>query len=250
MKRLHFTNFLLVIFLLSVLAGCKPDTTDKNGRTDLVIRIGNKVGAQDLQYGVMIYTNEAGNKYKVNLLKYYLSNFIFIKEDGTEYKAGNYELIDAFDTTTCLLQFTGVPNGTYTKLKFSVGIDSVRNHTGLQEGDLDPIHGMIWTWNTGYIFFKHEGQFLDQNMMPQQLLYHYGTDQAYTQVQLTLPSLELKSTSKKWWLNFDLNKLYSTPNIIDFNNNNIHESIVAEDDKWKKQLRENFPNTFSFVKAE
>jgi hypothetical protein len=120
----------------------------------------------------------------------------------------------------------------------------------LQEGDLDPIHGMIWTWNTGYIFFKHEGQFLDQNMMPQQLLYHYGTDQAYTQVQLTLPSLELKSTSKKWWLNFDLNKLYSTPNIIDFNNNNIHESIVAEDDKWKKQLRENFPNTFSFVKAE
>lgn len=245
--KLVLCTAIVVVFVIS---GCKPDKTKDNGRTDVVIRINNKVGAQHVQYGQMIYTNAAGNKYKVNLLKYYLSNFVFVKDDGTTFKATNYELIDAFDSASCILQFTGLPEGNYTKLKFALGIDSLRNHTGLQDGDLDPINGMIWTWNTGYIFFKHEGQFLDGGMNTLQLFYHLGTDKAYTPIELNLNNLNLKDVSKTIYIDFDLNKLYSTPNIIDFINNNIHESLSVDDNKWMKEMQENFTNSFSFVKAE
>jgi hypothetical protein len=239
-----------LLFLLILFTHCKPDNNPVPGTASVVIKVSHKVGTAPAQYGQMIYTNAAGNKYKINLLKYYLSNFVFVKDDGTLHKASNYELIDAFDSASCLLQFTGLPEGNYTSIKFALGIDSVRNHTGLQEGDLDPINGMIWTWNTGYIFFKHEGQFLDGAMNVQQLFYHYGTDKAYTPIQLNVNNLNLKDVSKTVYIDFDLNKLYGTPNVINFIDNNIHESLSVDDGKWMKEMQENFKTSFSFVKAE
>ncbi len=243
-------KYISLLFLIILFAQCKPDKDPVPGTVNVVIKVSNTVGTAPVEYGQMIYTNAAGNKYKVNLLKYYLSNFVFVKDDGTEHKTTNYELIDAFDTASCYLQFNNLPEGNYTTLKFALGIDSVRNHTGLQEDDLDPIHGMIWTWNTGYIFFKHEGQFLDGSMVNQQLFYHYGTDKAYTPIQLTLGSMSLKDVSKTIYINFDLNKLYNTPNVIDFIDNNVHESLSTDDSKWMKEMQENFKNSFSFIKAE
>jgi hypothetical protein len=38
-----------------------------------------------------------------------------------------------------------------------VGVDSARNVSGAQTGALDPANGMFWTWNTGYIMAKLEG---------------------------------------------------------------------------------------------
>ena len=38
-----------------------------------------------------------------------------------------------------------------------VGVDSARNVSGAQTGALDPAKGMFWTWNTGYIMAKLEG---------------------------------------------------------------------------------------------
>lgn len=241
---------LILLLLCTFFIACKPDQSDTQGVSDLIIKVNNSVGNQAVQYGQMIYMNNAGNKYKVNLLKYYLSNFVFTQEDGSQFRASNYELIDAFDSTTCYLQFKNVPQGKYTSLQFSVGIDSMRNHTGLQEDDLDPLHGMIWTWNTGYIFFKHEGQFLDANLSPQQLLYHFGTDKAYTQIQLALPSVDIRDASKTLHIDFDLNALYNTPNEINFIDNNIHESLSADDSKWMKEMQDNFKQSFSFIKVE
>lgn len=42
-------------------------------------------------------------------------------------------------------------------LQFTLGVDSALNCSGAQDGDLDPLKGMFWTWNSGYIFFKLEG---------------------------------------------------------------------------------------------
>jgi hypothetical protein len=32
------------------------------------------------------------------------------------------------------------------------------NTQGVMTGDLDPMHGMFWTWNSGYIYARLEGQ--------------------------------------------------------------------------------------------
>ena len=40
---------------------------------------------------------------------------------------------------------------------FLLGVDSLTNVSGAFGGDLDPIKGMYWAWNSGYINLKLEG---------------------------------------------------------------------------------------------
>ena len=42
-------------------------------------------------------------------------------------------------------------------LKFVLGVDDNTSAQGIGEGPLDPIRGMYWTWQSGYINFKLEG---------------------------------------------------------------------------------------------
>ena len=105
------------------------------------------------------------------MLKYYVSNFTLVKADGSETNFKNYQLLDASEPSSLTFALDSVLNGEYTSVKFLIGVDSSRNHTGVQDGALDPVHGMIWSWNTGYIFFKHEGNFKDSTGTTRPLIY-------------------------------------------------------------------------------
>lgn len=58
-------------------------------------------------------------------------------------------------------------NGAFTRnqvsenadsVAFLVGIDSIIQSAGALGGDLDPVHGMYWTWQSGYIHVKVEAR--------------------------------------------------------------------------------------------
>jgi hypothetical protein len=51
----------------------------------------------------------------------------------------------------------GIPAGDYNRVDFLIGVDSLRNFSGLQTGALNPSNGMFWSWSTGYIFVRVEG---------------------------------------------------------------------------------------------
>ena len=42
------------------------------------------------------------------------------------------------------------------EISFVIGVDSTLQMNGAQSGVLDPIHGMYWTWQSGYIHWKIE----------------------------------------------------------------------------------------------
>ena len=54
-------------------------------------------------------------------------------------------------------EFKQVPQNA-DSVVFSVGIDSLIQTAGAMGGDLDPVHGMYWTWQSGYIHVKVEAQ--------------------------------------------------------------------------------------------
>lgn len=252
LMRLTGISLLATILLFS---SCKKDPVDDSPEPvsttgSLRINVSNEVDGQPIQLGQQIYTNAAGNLYQVDLLKYYLTNVTLIKADSTEYNLHNYDLINAAIDTTCHISASGIPNGIYTRMRFYLGIDTARNHTGAQEGDLDPINGMIWTWNTGYIFFKHEGIFRTTAGSDTSLLYHYGTDNVLVTVDLPLTNLEINGNSRKVFLKFNLNQLYSNPVTVDFNNNNYHQSTSVDDRPWMSDLFGNFPQSFSIDHIE
>lgn len=99
--------------------------------------------------------NEALN---FSTFKYYVSNIILTKEDGTQWKDSNsYYLIDLSKPTSLTLALNKVPVGTYKSMTYTLGVDSTRNVSGAQTGALSTANGMFWNWNSGYIMLKAEG---------------------------------------------------------------------------------------------
>lgn len=100
-------------------------------------------------------TNESVNFYTCN---YYLSNFQLRQIDGTWWKhPDSYVLVRVTDNNQHKFDLTGVPPGEYDAVRFLVGVDSVKNVSGAQAGDLAPSNSMFWSWSTGYIMIKLEG---------------------------------------------------------------------------------------------
>ncbi len=92
---------------------------------------------------------------EINLLKYYISNVVLHKNDGSTYKVPeSYYLIDPNNNK---VRISGIPTGDYSKVDFLIGVDSLSNFSGLQGGALNPSNGMFWSWSTGYIFIRVEG---------------------------------------------------------------------------------------------
>jgi len=164
-------------FFLLTLAGCKEenDEPQPDPQAGLIqFLIANKAGNTDIAISPPgTYTNMANESFQVNLLKYYISNVELM--EGSEVKftvPESYFLVDQSKPETRILQIPDVPPGSYTGVRFLLGVDSTRNVSGSQTGALDPANGMFWTWNTGYIFFKLEGN--SSASANGELIYHIG----------------------------------------------------------------------------
>lgn len=162
-SALYFLSILMLSLLL--VPACKDkDDNDLTGFGDVEIEFDNRAGDAALVLGTE-YTNAAGEKLKFNTFNYYVSNFVLVKDDGTEYvvpKDSCYFLCKQNFPDTRLAVLKNIPAGDYTGLKFIIGVDSLKSVSPVTErtGVLDPASGasgMYWSWNAGYIFVKVEG---------------------------------------------------------------------------------------------
>ncbi len=240
MKKLFFLALACSALFIS---SCRKDL-DTKCKSFTRVSVTNMVGDKEFHLD-STYTNAAGEDYYAYMLKYYFSHMALVNENGERVELYAHELIDHAVPSSMQLDQVEIPDGHYTALEFNLGVDSLHNHTGDQAGDLDPLYGMIWTWNTGYIFFKQEGYFTSSTSGTQQpLIYHYGTDRALAPITLPI-ELHVEGNKSVIQLQFDLDKLYSSPNVVAFTGNNNHQSVSSSDIPWINILRENFPNTFS-----
>lgn len=123
--------------------------------TQLRISFLNKVDTGNLQLG-STYQNPFGEDLTISMFKYYVSNFRLRKADNSWTNVNDiYHLVDEADTASKTFMIT-LPIGEYTAISFYIGVDSTRNVSGTQSGDLDPLKGMFWTWNSGYVMAKIE----------------------------------------------------------------------------------------------
>lgn len=105
-----------------------------------------------------------------------------------------------------------------SELNLSIGVDSLTNMSGAQGGDLDPLLGMYWTWNSGYINVKIEGHSPALSTRKGEFKLHLGgflhPNQSYQEITLPLdnqlnPKLVLDLESFLSQLN-----LHKTPTIM------------------------------------
>ena len=160
------------------------------------------------------YTNNFGEIYSISKLKYYVSNICFITDRNIPTKPSVY-LVDASRQNNFSLD---LPKGKITGIEFLLGVDSILNCSGAQEGVLDPLNDMFWTWNNGYVMFKLEGNSPSSSAVDNRLEYHIGgykgIHRTMRKVRLPLTQLPAKSFAREINVCLNLDKYWTGKNNI------------------------------------
>ena len=115
-----------------------------------------------------------GETISVDRFRYYVSNFSVKDNKGIIVKLPvEYFLVDEADSLSKIITLT-VPDISIDHISFLLGVDSIRNVSGIQTGALDPLKGMFWTWNSGYIMAKLEGSADESTSAGGRFTYHIG----------------------------------------------------------------------------
>lgn len=199
MKRISSLKWMPVAALLSLLglSSCNPGTNDDRtpppgGEIDLHIQ--HTFEAAPLRLA-QSYVPTAGDTVTIEKFRYYLSHVALVnsaRRDTTRipdsYHLVNLHALNA--DAPARLRLRGLRPGTYDRILFSVGIDSVRNLSTDRVGDLDPNNDMAWNWNTGYKFLLVEGRYrihTSAGPVGGGLVYHVGNNHNYRSLSLALP---------------------------------------------------------------
>lgn len=135
-----------------------PSPTDTKGSFSIHMEYLWAMSGEPFEMNTNLYHPMTGDTLNYSTFKHYISNVTLVKADGSTWSPDeSYHLLDVSDPSSLILQFDDVPNGTYTSLTLTLGVDSARNVSGAQTGALDPANGMFWSWNSGYIMIKAEG---------------------------------------------------------------------------------------------
>lgn len=163
-----------VIFIILACTGFSASTEKalKPQRT-LTIYFDHHIGDQLLLLDTPL-TNIFGETITIERFRYYLSHFSITDKQGkTTVLPVQYFLIDEADAQSKKIALT-IPDVPVAAIHFLLGVDSLRNVSGIQTGALDPAKGMFWTWNSGYVMAKLEGTAAVSNSPGHRFTYHVG----------------------------------------------------------------------------
>lgn len=210
--------FLSVIIALA-LHGCKKDEL---GYT-LTVLPHYHVDGQELVLDTIMYQNAAGNPYSVNKLRYYLSNFRFVKNDNSEVTVdGGAFFMDAREGTDITLQ--NVPAGSFQELKFNFGIPSNLNVYGNLPNTSENV-GMVWPeqMGGGYHFMKFEGYFRSGSQTDGYAI-HVGNNACLADISIATP-FDVDADGSMT-IGFNLNEILANPNTFDMDSGNYTMGIM------------------------
>jgi len=149
-----FTSYLRFTFILCLLI-C---TAKRACSADLSINFLPYFQQEKLLLKEKEYSHTNAESIRFSNLKCYVGQLRIQYTDGSFYEdAIPYHLLDYSEPTTMQLSLTGVPEKRISAINFAFGVDSSVNVQGAMGGDLDPVKGMYWAWNSGYINLKIEG---------------------------------------------------------------------------------------------
>lgn len=174
MKRNSKINFFVLIVSFCFFNSFKQQKIiHKSGLANIKITFINTIKGNKIVFRDSTYTNPFNEKYIITKLKYYVTNLsvqkgiVSVKEDNS------YHLIDESIPESQTINFS-IPDGDYDAVQFLLGVDSLHNVSGAQTGDLDPTKDMFWTWNTGYVMAKMEGNSPSSKEINNKFEFHIG----------------------------------------------------------------------------
>jgi hypothetical protein len=105
-----------------------------------------------------VYLTENNYSISFSTLKMYFSDFRFREKlSGGITEIDTLIFYDLADSSTHVF-FKNLEISNYDDVSFTLGLDSSKNVSGELENAYDPLLGMHWAWNTGYVNVKLAGK--------------------------------------------------------------------------------------------
>ena len=244
--KLLFTFFVATLFF----CGCKKEAlvhVCKKG--PLHLSFNTLVDGEQFVLNDTLYDDYLGRKYRVELLKFYLSNLSLEKADGTRTILSDVNLID-YSTFSLLDVNADVDTGLYVNLHLGVGLDSLMNAS--DPADFSSSHPLsiaqntYWTWASKYKFFMLEGRVDTSGAQDPDVIfsYHSGFDSLYKEITIPIEDLFVTSDGDSLILEFDLGTAINGDyGVVDF----VDESFSHSESDFEivERISNNLVNAFS-----
>ena len=121
------------------------------------------------------YISESKDTLTIETFRCYISNIQIQYTNNSVYtQKESYYLLDLEHPNSFRIPITKNNNKPISKITFNIGIDSLTNTSGAMAGDLDPIKGMYWAWQSGYINTKIEGKSSSCKTRNNEFQFHIG----------------------------------------------------------------------------
>ncbi len=244
--RLVTLLFFASVFISSNRVKGRPD----NDSASVKISFINTVKNSRIVLNDSVYTNPFEEKYSISKLRYYVTNVSLNNGSKSCIEKSSYHLIDESKEESQSFTFN-VPPGNYTSLQFLLGVDSLHNVSGAQTGDLDPTKDMFWTWNSGYVMAKMEGNSPASNLVNNKYEFHIGgyagPYNVIKKIQLDFNNKSFEVTAGKTIeiiINADINTWWSGANDIKI----AEHANITSPGKFALAISNNYVKMFSVEK--
>tara|TARA_B100000795_G_scaffold249512_1_gene217093 strand:+ start:3498 stop:4265 length:768 start_codon:yes stop_codon:yes gene_type:complete len=140
------------------------------------------------------YVTQSKDSIQLSKLKFYATNFVLMDKGASIDTIKKQQLVDIFKKETLAIELSDIIYTNDYILNFDIGVDETLNTSGANAGDLDPINGMFWSWQSGYINFKIEGKSPSCNTRKNKFQFHIG---GYQKPNKTIRTLVFNLASVK-----------------------------------------------------
>ncbi|WP_338732533.1 MbnP family protein [Mangrovimonas cancribranchiae] len=244
-----------ILFLGMLTFSCSEDNDDKLGSNNINVTPtftftqnwdGTAITSSDIENTQ--YTNANGEVLTITRLRYLLSHFELLDENGNTTPLQGYQLIDLSDAETYnFIPTSAVTPGSYT-LKFVYGFNEADNI----DGAYTDLNSASWNWpemlGGGYHFLQFDGQYNVNTTTPMPFNYHNGTamvsEDNFEQnfVAFEFPTEIPISETTTIEIQFNLAELFKNPNLWDLN---IYNTPLMPNYEAQKMMQENIASAFT-----
>jgi len=201
--------WIIILFLLFCLSLVAQNNTDS-----LYVNFKPVFGKVPLELTKKYSSNK--DTLTIETFKCYISNIeIQYKDNSYFIQENSHHLLDLTKSDSFKIPTTKNNDKLISKISFTIGIDSVTNNSGALSGDLDPINGMYWAWQSGYINMKVEGKSPSCPTRKNEFQFHIGgyLDPNYAMrkvaIDVNKKEVDIAIDLKEFFFNINLHKTNS-----------------------------------------
>jgi hypothetical protein len=247
-NKFRILGAVILIILLQSFSGCNETTPPDEPvvKEPITIIVNNLYNGAELTYH-QLYKSPQDNDLWITQSKYYLSNVVAVRANGTKELIADIAIIDQTLGTDGLTFSGNVTKGDYVGIKFDLG---VREDLNLKdpatygiEHPLSVTQNMYWGWSTQYIFSKLEG-FEVANNDTSSFVIHTGLQDLYRPNVNVSRAFTVETGGTSVSVNFDIFSLLKQTDYT-FNLIDDGESHTTDNMQLAIQYMDNFTTAFN-----